>query len=628
MSSEQECAHRHFVMMELPFTLPLASVKAADSTDEIALASISAFVSPTTLALNSILSVHADGSLEAPNKKENQKNDPHSSDFRESHHVSWTDPALHSTKPVGKLESTTPRVFSVVHAKNDMLLRVTKQFIRTKRRRDDGTIVVTESPLLTSDHRDANDAVHGPALTCSPGGVDRREELPREQVEWIGVVSRSTSLSKPVDFMYDAANENRLASSIFAFPPDWFTGPSQNAVPYYYQLGKERKRFAARGRERKKSDSGSVQDERHGLVPEQSDVTALSKRVLSGRGGNICSQDVEAERCALPPPPWPEHCAFLESQRANSAPEVAELDSLLDRKPIWRMSDLLEALSLSGRCPRPHVNMAMIRCATYSILQGPFSRLRVRYGFDPTTQRDAAVLQRITVRFGLVTTPLGILIRDCSRAPQLRAALAAIEREEEEAFGLIPDNAARKGEQEKVAPVRRFPTSWTTTKFFSVCLQEGQLFASVQINDLLDDLVLAHELDDPLLLCNKTAPHGWFREDLYRRCLAHISDAFTTFINARVIPQLRREQQQAAKASSTSITEAKVTAPTITDQLTHADHLLDDDESCDDDERQSSHFSGVSRVSSFSSLERGMSAGRSDLTDSDEEEDQFFVAPP
>ena len=491
MSSEEDAPHRHFVLIELPFSIPVHTAAPQSA------GMVSQFMAPTALALNSILATHAPAEARK---------------CPESKTLTMGDPTCHSGKPVGYFESTGPRILSVVHARNDMILKVTRKFVRRKRQRGDGTIEVTETPL---------------------------GEQYEPQLEWIGVVSRSSSLAKPADFIFDNGNEARRAASAFTHPPDWFIQPrAPSSWSYYYQQGKQR---SLGGKDVGTGDGKS--------------------QMLTGRSGTYFSQDVVVS-CELPPAPWPQHIEYVEALRKSNAPEVAEIEALLGKKPVWRMSDLFRALADSGRCPRLHVNVEVIRCSTYSILSGPFSRLRIRYGFDPTRERGACLLQRMTLRWGLPTSPLAILIRDCSRAPQVRDAIAAIEAD---------DAVERRRLGTEQANSSLFPTVWSTARLFSTCIVNGSLFTSFQINDVLDDKFIAAELDDPLVVCDRNAIHGWFREASYRRCTAHIADEFAAFIKARVIPKLRAEQQRERLGS------APAAVPIVAEAVANEDLLFSDD---------------------------------------------------
>lgn len=383
---------------------------------------------------------------------------------------------------------TGPTMSYVVTACNDALLKVSRRVIRRTlaRRR--------------ARSEDAGESETKTETTTTTG------------VECLGMITRRFSMARPIDFVYAPqpltsesidplqfeARCDTLPQAVVPesdlFAPNWFASP----------------RFPATFPCPIEANPNMIMQ--HQDIPDdviRSDTT-MTLRCPVQRSKVVNSVDLPTS-AALPPKQTEYQLAYIAAYR--SGVEIAAVKACLARKPIWSLpalkaaisgSDIVENHSAASRA-RSFASSNAIHALTYSIVRGPFNRLRIAFGCDPTTDAAAyAVYQRITVRI-LKRTPLGVALRDAHRAPD-------VSRHVSEA---LDQHAAEYGDS---PVIRGILYRWVA--------ENAKLSTSFLIEDFLDDPTFAAIAKKPIDLYDPQRL-GYYSEDsltaMSQRILALLS---------------------------------------------------------------------------------------------------------
>ncbi|KAF8304401.1 hypothetical protein TcG_07045 [Trypanosoma cruzi] len=400
--------------------------------------------------------------------------------------------------------SFTPQVLLQGFYRNDVLVEVTRTR-RVKRLRDPVSGRVVKEIFLQED-----------------------EGSSQSKATVVGVVSREVDLVRPADFCFGPFSKDVLAAapalcSGNLFPPAHFVAeknPFEVECDFggHFQL------------EVSKPPGGDVTRDDKEEGPLEWDFEVMP------------TLSVMATDSSIPPPMLPAQKDLLRRLNGGDAEkecvEVRTTKKLLEERPVWIAQELLDAVLQSGICPRRHINKKAMSCLTYLIKNGPFSRLRIRIGFDPYASHKTASLQRIVLKINR-RSELGTLLRDISRVPHIADVLREIEKKHAQAT----ENA-----DAKLLNVLPCPSRGSFIAKLCELIQDGRLYVAIQIVDLSDDAFLRDLLlrvppaiDMPLE--QRNCRNGWIGEAGYHRVAAYITESLYNLIKNEVTPALESRER-------------------------------------------------------------------------------------
>lgn len=390
-----------------------------------------------------------------------------------------------------------PRLYYSTSLANDLILEIRhERRIRRKRRRSTGEVLSEECIGQT------------------------------ESRQWIGVVSRRCELGRPGDFVFrplDAQSTSRAVSSEGdVFAAEGYIGPRcATSFEYNFSVGKNVTKREIQ-RIRQLSSDGEVL--LAGVVDAQQKHRVPDVIVYS-------SADLSQVK------PTDEMTRFLEF--ARDCPEIEVARELLSKCPVWECRELLEAMRQSARCGSKFFNIRVVKCLTYVIQNGPFQRLRVRFGFDPSKEVANALLQRVTLKIAR-RLPLGIAIRDAHRSPFINEVIGEILADEGSRHAGL--DMAHVFETHRgvvdVRPLRGFRSICALT------VAEGNLFRVVQLIDIYDDPLMKQICDQPI---DTFDPHerGFYTEESIARIGAAFKEGVSRLLREDILPKLSLRGQSA-----------------------------------------------------------------------------------
>lgn len=451
--------------------------------------------------------------------------------------------------------SIEPQLLINGYYRNDLLVQV-RRSRRIRRYRDVTTDAILQEEVLAEE-------------TGEDGQSNTSAEL---SASVVGVVSRELELARPADFTFGLFAPAQLQASpslcgADVFPPAHYI--SERAIfEVRYEPGREVNTSVplheAGASEQPSQQSGDA-------AAAQSTLLVLPAIAVKPE-----------ETVAALPTRLPAHEHYLRSlsssldgSREDDPPEVRHLVQLLAERPAWTASDLVDAMLLSGYCPRSFRNRQVIACFTYLMPTGPFNRMRLRLGYDPYADSSSVKYQSVTVYLKR-RSEVGMRLRDIWRSPYTESVLRQLlerERERRAAYKAQPGHARRA----------------TLLELQCRAIRVGMLYMRFQLVDAMDDAVIADlvghvaAVEGPMPAERRGQRSGWLSEAAYTRAATYWTEALERLLTEEVEPLVRKmKQADAAAAPSHSPKKPE-------EEAEEADEEADDD---DNDSAMSSATAG------------------------------------
>ena len=387
----------------------------------------------------------------------------------------------------------------------------------------------------------------GPSSSSAAGGAEMAPPPRRRPIQQVigyrldSVATRNASLAIPASFCFGmAAPEVGLRTA--AFPPaSFFREQRQTVYETLCRYEDDVGDGAARHYKPPPTQNGTWPPTREAPVPSK-----MGRLHASGWG-----RGTEAER----------QCAR----------------DFFGACPIWPIVPLLRRMAESGRCPRSHLAKVLVVSCSYIFANGPFGRLRIRLGYDPSADPLARYFQRLVVRLTSFS-PIRLTIRELSSAPECAAVLAELRAEADaapiallDAAAMEAEHAAEKTGGAATGPTRvRFTTDrrqWPVYResrvhFYCSLLLERRQFWTVLVDQYLDDSAFVAIMNHRPLLRRCDEVTGWFHIETHDRLMAYVRDDFSRWMLEEVAPRIAAAKEAngggggAASASSPLLSRA------------------------------------------------------------------------